>query len=180
MIKLIITNFTDWDTRLFNRIFGWHGKQVLDRTMVLFTRSADGYLFPVMAGVLLLLEPASSKPFLLTGILAFAIELTAHHFLKRGIRRDRPFNAIIGIECLLQPPDKFSFPSGHTAAAFVMASLLASFFPFTAMTMFVWAMMVGLSRIYLGLHYPTDVLAGALLGIGSTKIALGIIQNLTF
>lgn len=180
MIKLIITNFTEWDTRLFNRIFGWHGKLMLDRIMVFFTRTADGYLFPVIAGSLFLFDSAQAVQFILTGLIAYAIELTAHHFLKRGIQRDRPFNAIVGIECLLQPPDKFSFPSGHTAAAFVMATLLASFYPAIAFTVLAWAVMVGISRIYLGLHYPTDVLAGAVLGGVSAKLAILIMQVVPF
>jgi undecaprenyl-diphosphatase len=65
-----------------------------------------------------------------------------------------------------------SFPSAHSAFAFMMATLLANQFPRYRVIFFVVAGLIGWTRIYLGLHYPTDVIAGALLGYGITKLFL--------
>ena len=72
----------------------------------------------------------------------------------------------------IQPSDKFSFPSGHTAAAFVMASLLTAFYPPVALVAYPLALAIGASRVTLGVHYPSDIVAGAVLGSGCAFIAL--------
>ena len=63
-------------------------------------------------------------------------------------------------------------PSGHTAAAFLMATVLAASFPLWAPLLFAWAALVGASRLLLGVHYLSDLVAGALLGGGCALLAL--------
>jgi undecaprenyl-diphosphatase len=65
-----------------------------------------------------------------------------------------------------------SFPSGHAIYAFMMATLLAYWFPRSQIIFFLLAGFIGWTRIYLGLHYPTDVIAGGLLGYGITRLFL--------
>ncbi len=85
--------------------------------------------------------------------------------LKRGLSRARPDVSIVGFEPLAANPDRFSFPSGHTAAAFAVAAAFAGEPASLGPLALLLAVGIGLSRMYLGAHYPLDVGAGALLGV---------------
>jgi len=85
--------------------------------------------------------------------------------LKRSLTRARPDTAIAGFEALAANPDRFSFPSGHTAAAFGVAVAFAGEPHGIGPVALLLAVGIGLSRVYLGAHYPLDVAAGAVLGV---------------
>ncbi len=85
--------------------------------------------------------------------------------LKRSLTRPRPDVSIAGFEALAANPDRFSFPSGHTAAAFGVAVAVAAEPNGVGPASLLLATGIGLSRVYLGAHYPLDVLAGAFLGV---------------
>jgi len=171
MIKLIVKNTVQWDVKLFLTIFRLNGQVALDSAMKLATKSADGYYYLLLFTFLWVVIPTLGGPLLLAGMLGFAVELPVQHIIKRLIRRHRPFQHMPDIQFLLPPPDQFSFPSGHTAGAFLMAGLLSTAFPMMLVPLYLWAAAVGFSRIYLGVHFPSDVLAGTVLGILSTTAA---------
>jgi undecaprenyl-diphosphatase len=98
--------------------------------------------------------------------------------LKRRLLRPRPSRAIPGFSPLAENPDVFSFPSGHTAAAFGVAVAFAGE-PFGAGPLaLLLACGIALSRVYLGAHYPLDVLAGVALGSGGGALARLLVPGL--
>jgi undecaprenyl-diphosphatase len=92
--------------------------------------------------------------------------------LKYSINRERPFKTLPGVTAASDAGGP-SFPSGHSSNAFAMATSLCILYPkwYVIAPSLLWAGTVGYSRIYLGVHYPSDVLAGAIVGAGSAYIA---------
>jgi undecaprenyl-diphosphatase len=97
-------------------------------------------------------------------LLAGAAGLLLYKHKKKKLVRERPFIGLIGIECAMPPLDRYSFPSGHTLHAVTFTAIAISYVPQLAVVLVPFALLVAASRVVLGLHYPTDVLAGAVLG----------------
>ena len=140
------------------------------------SRSGDGPCYLVIV-LLLLLFNAIENPheFLLVAGLAYAIELSLYIVLKNSIRRARPQASLNNYRAFITPSDTFSFPSGHTAAAFVFACLIVQIYPVIGWVVFPWACAIGASRVLLGVHFPSDIAAGALLGTASTFLAIQVV-----
>jgi undecaprenyl-diphosphatase len=92
------------------------------------------------------------------------VGLALYKVLKRTLVRERPFVGLVGIECAMPPLDRYSFPSGHTLHAVAFTVMAVGYVPALAMLLVPFAALVAASRVVLGLHYPSDVAVGALLG----------------
>lgn len=155
---------TAYDTRALYWVVSRPNAHTAARMARLISRLGDGPAYAVLGLLLALLEPVSGKWFLMHGLLAFLFELPLYLGLKNTIRRARPADALDSLSAFIRPSDKFSFPSGHTAAAFLMATLISVFYPLWAPVAYPLAVMIGLSRVMLGVHFPSDIAAGAVLG----------------
>lgn len=150
------------DERLLVAASRWHAPW---RTRMArgFTRAGDASSWTL---VMLALIMTLQSPVVRLGLRLAAATLlatAASQWLKRRLSRPRPTSAIQGFAALAENPDAFSFPSGHTAAAFAAAVALAGA-GLLGPAAVALAVGIGLSRIYLGAHYPLDVTAGAMLG----------------
>lgn len=128
------------------------------------SRTGDGPLYFFIALALMFFEPVYGATFFWAGIIAYVLDVSLYLALKNLIKRDRPAMKIDFYEAWIKPSDQFSFPSGHTAAAFLFACLVANFYPALTIPLYIWASLVGISRVLLGVHYPSDTIAGAILG----------------
>jgi undecaprenyl-diphosphatase len=97
-------------------------------------------------------------------LIAGAVGLALYKLLKVRLVRERPFIGLIGIECAMPPLDRYSFPSGHTLHAVTFTAIAIHHVPMLAWVLVPFSLLIAASRVVLGLHYPTDVLAGAVLG----------------
>lgn len=128
------------------------------------SKSGDGYMQIALPLGLWLLGQQNGEAFFWLTCLAFSIERPIYFVLKNTLKRQRPPQVIPCFQSLVTPSDKFSFPSGHTMAAFLLAGLVIYYFGIIAVGIYLWAISVGISRVVLGVHFPTDILAGAFLG----------------
>lgn len=114
----------------------------------------------------------------LTGLLALILcFLMTNVALKNIVARMRPYHRFEDILPLIGHPGDFSFPSGHSASSFAAAGAFARYLPKKAGTAYiVLASCIALSRLYLGVHYPTDVIAGICVGLFAAYLAYLIIK----
>lgn len=157
----ILNTAIQYDHRTFSWCQQRRTRRVLVGTARQISRSADGYLYVLLG---LIAYSQGYQDLVTLGVCAFVLERISYFMLKKNIRRNRPPDAIPGFQSIIQASDKFSFPSGHTSAAFLMATLMAYFVPASAWFLYPWACCVGWSRVMLGVHFPSDTLAGAALG----------------
>ncbi len=154
------------DHRLMTRVNGWRPPRWFRLWMLYATRGGDGWLWYALG--LLMLVFGGEQKWVAVAAAAIAIFSGVGIFiaLKRTFRRKRP--CALGPHCWadLLPPDQFSFPSGHTITAFAAVTAFVVFYPALLIPMLFCAVSVAASRVLLGMHFLSDVVVGA--GIGMT------------
>ncbi|RKY81789.1 phosphatase PAP2 family protein [candidate division KSB1 bacterium] len=172
MVKNLIENLNKFDTWLCVQISKWNGKKPVDRIMFGVSHFGYGYLYPAIIGLTAIFDRGNSAPIVRTGFAAFFIETLGQILLKLKLRRIRPFLTLPQIKSIVKAPDMFSFPSGHAAGAFVMATVFNHFYPSITIPLYSTASIIGFSRVYNGVHYPSDVIAGSFLGFISGRLGV--------
>lgn len=152
------------DLRLLARIFRQGERRMVRPLARALSRSGDGYLHLLLPALVWLLETEYRLAFVQLLGLALLIERSLYWSLKNSLRRPRPQASVPGFRSLVTAADQFSFPSGHSSAAFLLATCVAVVWGGPLLALYAWAALVALSRVLLGVHFPGDTLAGALMG----------------
>ncbi len=160
MLSFIATR----DHKLMRRLNRWRAPRWVRVWMLCATRGGDGWLWYAMGLVILLF--GGPDRFLAAGSAALAAGagIVLFLYLKKRIGRKRPCALEPHCWATLLPPDQFSFPSGHTITAFSVAVALCAFYPSLTVGLLFCAASIAVSRVLLGMHFLSDVLAGAVLG----------------
>ena len=144
----------------------------LVRLFAVVSRLGDGGFWYGLMALLLLTQGAAAAPTVGRMLLAGAVCLALYKWLKARTTRPRPCARNARIQPRVAPLDEYSFPSGHTLHAVSFTLIAVYDYPSLAWLLLPFALLVALSRVVLGLHYPSDVLAGALLGASLALLAL--------
>jgi len=136
------------------------------------SRLGDGVIWYVLIFALPFLYPELGiAPSVLMAAVGIA-GLLIYKVLKGSLVRERPFINCARIKLSTAPLDRYSFPSGHTLHAVSFTTLATAYVPELALLLVPFAALVAASRVILGLHYPTDVVAGAALGFALARVSL--------
>ena len=144
-----------------------------DVVVPLITRLGDAGIIWIILTVLLLIIPKTRK----TGVIMMAALLLCNVVIKNLVARTRPFDVNTAVQLLVAKPRDYSFPSGHTAASFASVTAL-----YLAGEKKMWkaalvlAVLIALSRLYLYVHYPTDIIGGVVFGSLSGYLGYKIVE----
>ena len=156
-----------------------HIRQVwMDGFWKTITHLWDAGWFWIILGIVLLI-PKKTRKAGIAALAALAIgALITNVALKNIIARIRPYEVVEGLKLLIEPQSDFSFPSGHTCASIGAALAM---YPFLerkwGIPLVILAVLISLSRLYVGVHYPTDVLGGAVVGAFAAWGAVRIVKH---
>lgn len=139
------------------------------------SRLGDGVFWYALICVLALLGGdyglAAATHMTLTGLVVTCL----YRAMKGVIRRPRPFRRHAGIVARVRPLDEFSFPSGHTLHAVTFSLVAVAWYPFLIWIVLPFTLLVAASRVVLGVHYPSDVLAATAIGVAIAGVSLSLV-----
>lgn len=162
-----------WELKWMGLADGWWSSPILDQVVPWLTYLGSHVavvLFIILSWIL-----TRQRKVLRRLIFLYAIQSGILYGIKFLIQRQRPLFFLEMASKLSKGPGEIldpSFPSGHALYAFMMATLLTNWFPRYRVIFFIIAIFIAWTRVYLGLHYPTDIIMGAALGYGGTKLFL--------
>jgi undecaprenyl-diphosphatase len=172
MVRSLITK---GDYSVMRRANNWEAPRWVRLYVISATRGGDGWLWYAMGLAILALGGKTRFEALGAAGISSMISILLFQWLKRLTGRRRPCEIEPHCWATLLPPDQFSFPSGHTMTAFAVAIPLLLFYPTLAIGLLFCALSIAFSRVLLGMHFLSDVVAGAAIGT-----ALGYLGFLAF
>ncbi len=148
---------------------------VLDKIMPAITYLGSLTFAIIFCILMLIISNDMTHKFAISTIISLALGASITHIIKKKANRTRPFLLLEDLYIKKIGIDDYSFPSGHTCAAFSIATMSGLYFPFVSIYVVLLSSLVGISRMYLGVHYPTDVAIGMIIGAISSFITFNLI-----
>jgi undecaprenyl-diphosphatase len=170
----VLQYFNQLEIGLCLRVNRYGRPEAVRRFFSIISRMGDGGAWLLLGGIVLLVHGATAVPFILHAAAVAVIGVTIYKLMKGRLIRERPYIANGDIFCGAPPLDRYSFPSGHTLHAASFTVLFGEFEPLSLFVAAPFAILVAISRIVLGLHYPSDVFAGAAIGIALAVAGLAV------
>ena len=174
-MRLYLTRMNRFDSALCVKVNHTSQYRLVRYWFRLMSRLGDGiFWYALMAAIVLVQDKNGLLPVLhiaLTGLTGTLI----YKWLKGKTLRPRPYQVHQDVWLTGKSLDKFSFPSGHTLHAVAFSGIALAYYPMLAWLLIPFTVMVGMSRVILGLHYPSDVLAGAVLGASISSLSIFLI-----
>jgi undecaprenyl-diphosphatase len=161
----LLSVISERDHRLMRKVHRWQAPRWVQFLMLSATRAGDGWFWGALAFAILILGDARRFAAIAAGCLASGTGLAIYLILKKATGRKRPCLVEPHNWAQILPPDQYSFPSGHTIAAFSIATVVGLFYPPLFPALLAYALLIAISRIVLGMHFLSDVVAGAALGL---------------
>ena len=174
-----MNTITNFDFSILNWIHEHITCSFLDFIMPKITLLGNGGVIWIVSAVIMLFFRKSRKTGIMLGSGLCSGVLIGNILLKNLVARDRPCWINKSIQLLIFVPQDYSFPSGHTMSSFIAATIIMNFNKKLGAAAFVLAAMIAFSRLYLYVHFPTDVMAGALIGIAIGCIICKISDTLS-
>lgn len=176
----------EWIQRLDCQMMTWIQNHMphegLNGLMVWISRLGNGGMIWIFLGLALLVLGWKKRKSLLWGLaVLFSLgsnALVCNLLLKPMVARTRPYD-VLGYDLMIPPLSDYSFPSGHTSASFAAATAIYALHPGWGKAAYVFAALMGVSRLYLGVHFVTDVVAGAVIGVLMAKLTLFVMKKIT-
>lgn len=151
------------ELQILHMIQGWHN-DILDAIMVAFTTFGNAGLGWIAIGLILTIIPKTRKCGFSVLLAMLVTHIIGNIIVKPIVARPRPFLADPSVELIVKAPSSFSFPSGHSASSFTAALTIFFYYKKSGVIALLAVATIAFSRMYLFVHYPTDVLCGVLLG----------------
>lgn len=142
----------------------------LDSTMPFITALGNAGVFWIVLCIILLITKKYRKAGIICALSLIATTILGDGIIKNLIQRARPFIQDTNVVLLIAKPITFSFPSGHTASSFAAAAALSTYIKPYGKLFFIPAALIAFSRLYLYVHFPSDVLGGIILGVIGFKL----------
>ena len=149
---------------------------VMDRIMTIITHLGDYGLLWICLAFILMAVPRTRKSGFAVVAAMIAGLVICNLLMKNIIARPRPFEAY-GLPIIIDRPMGYSFPSGHSSNSFIAATVIAMKYRKYAAAVYTTAALIALSRIYLCVHYPSDVIAGAVIGMGIGYVTVKLFEK---
>jgi undecaprenyl-diphosphatase len=145
------------------------------RLLDLVSRVGDGWLWYAIIVWLPITHGAVGTSASVRMIGVGAVNVVLYKIIKRWIARPRPYRTCPGIRACARSLDEFSFPSGHTLHSVAFSLILTVYYPMLGLFVWPFTLLVAVSRIILGLHYPSDVVVGGLIGALTAAVSFNLL-----